>query len=142
MGITTGLEISASGMAVERQRLEVAALNLANANTTRTAGGSAFHRKVLIARAADTGALNPGAPRAAASGCVSVDGIYDDPRPARREYAPGHPDAGPDGWVTLPNVEPVEEMVDVMQATRAYEANAAAFSAVRDMAMRTLDMMR
>jgi flagellar basal-body rod protein FlgC len=128
MGFSSSFEVSAQGMDVERRRLEVAAYNLANANTTRTADGSPFHRKILVARAAEGG--------------VTVGGVVDDPRPPRREYAPGHPDAGPDGWVTLPNVEPVEEMVDVMGAARAYEANAAAFSAAREMAMRALDMMR
>lgn len=213
MGIARSFEISASGMDVERQRLELAALNLANAGTTRTANGSPFHRQVLVARARQASELTPwglaasagagsgaemsvgggaGMPALGSSGIpgmsalttmsglasqcglgaadfggmgmpglsgglglpggpglapeigggVAVAGVVDDPSPPRRQYIPGHPDAGPDGFVTLPNVEPVEEMVHVMAAARAFEANAAAFSAAREMATRALDMAR
>lgn len=150
MSLMHSLEISAAGMDVERQRLEVAAFNIANANTTRTADGSPFHRRVLLARAVDTngltacaGGIDGDVPLAMSSpGGVAVDGVVQDNTPGRREYMPGHPDADAQGWVTMPNVEPVEEMVDVMQASRAYEANAAAFSAAREMATRALDMAR
>jgi len=124
-------DISASGLSAQRARLDVIASNLANAETTRTPAGGPY-RRLLPVFASRTG--NPGG--------VAVVGIAVDPRDPRRVYQPGHPDADPDGFVAYPNVNIVEEMVDLVSATRSYEANAAAYNAAKTMAQRALDLGR
>jgi flagellar basal-body rod protein FlgC len=124
-------DISASGLSAQRARLDVIASNLANVETTRTPGGGPY-RRLLPVFASRT--RNPGG--------VAVVGIAVDPRDPRRVYQPGHPDADPDGFVAYPNVNIVEEMVDLVSATRSYEANAAAYNAAKTMAQRALDLGR
>lgn len=148
MRLLSAMAASASGLTAERLRMDVIAGNLANANTTRSAAGGAYRRRVPLfaERAAATGlgawvARPPLAPRDRVLG-VKVSGVVEDPSPLRREYQPGHPDAGPDGYVELPNVDVVREMVDLMTASRAYEANATAVEVAKQMAMRTLDIGR
>lgn len=144
---------SASALTAERLRLELIAQNLANAFTTRTADGGPYRRQVPVfaprltfgdaLRAAWWRRLGwPAAPGAAVPAGVQVVGVLADGSPFRRVYDPGHPDADAEGYVTLPNVDPVREMVELVVATRAYEANVAAFNAAKYMALRALEMGR
>ena len=127
------IDVSASGLAAQRRRLEVIAENLANAETTRTAEGGPYRRKqVIFSEALD----------AAAEGGVEVEEISEDLSPGKRVYQPGHPDANDEGYVELPNVSVMQEMVDMIGATRAYEANVTALNATKSMIRRALDIGR
>lgn len=146
MGFMDTLAISASGMTAERLRMDVVANNLANVNTTRTPGGGPFRRQDVVlspqgATFAQTlTSFADGEDTGGASGGVQVQGIVPDNRPFKRVYEPGHPDADKQGYVSMPNVDTVTEMVDMMGATRAYEANVAAVAAVKGMAMKALSI--
>jgi flagellar basal-body rod protein FlgC len=152
MSILSTLSISASGMTAERLRMDVVADNLANVNTTRTQEGGPFrrHRVVFEPRQGDffstlagaTGATGATGNNAGQLSGVHVAAIEADNTPARRVYDPGHPDAGADGYVNMPNISTVTEMVDMMSATRAYEANVASVQAAKQMAMKALDIAR
>ena len=148
MGFMDTLAISASGMTAERLRMDVVANNLANVNTTRTPGGGPFRRQqVALAPATASfgetlAGLSGDDEAEAARGGVQVSGIVPDMRPFKRVYQPGHPDADKQGYVNLPNVDTVTEMVDMMGATRAYEANVAAVGAVKGMAMKAMEIGR
>lgn len=128
MGAFRGLDISASGMTAHRIWQEVVATNLANAETTRTPSGEPFRRKLVLM-------MQDGL-------SVRVAAIVDDPSPFRLVYDPSHPDADANGYVRMPNVHPVLEMVDLMTATRGYEFNAQAFSVQRQMLQSALDLLR
>lgn len=134
MGLISTLRASASGLSAERLRMDLIADNLANANTTRTPDGQPYRRKVAI--------FEPIAPTPRMSGGVRVAQIAQDASPPRMVYDPSHPDADPNGYVTYPNVDIVHEMVDMITASRAYEANIQAFNAAKDMFLRTLDIGR
>ncbi|RMD75666.1 MAG: flagellar basal body rod protein FlgC [Lentisphaerae bacterium] len=133
------IAISSSGMKAESTRLEVAAQNLANAETTRDIDGGIYQRRLVIFKAIgeDSEGLGKGIP-----GGVEVEAIVRDNKPPLRKYMPGHPDAGPDGYVDMPNISPLLELVDVMTATRAYEANLAAVKQARKIASNTIDLLR
>jgi flagellar basal-body rod protein FlgC len=145
MKLFSAIETSASGLTAERLRLDLIASNLANAETTRTENGGPYVRKVAIY-----------APRGAkysfrdilstkfsgVSQGVQVVGIREDQTPFRSVYSPGHPEADEDGYVTYPNVDVVTEMVDMVAATRAYEANVTAIEAAKTMAQRALDLLK
>ncbi|HHY76449.1 MAG TPA: flagellar basal body rod protein FlgC [Firmicutes bacterium] len=145
MRLFAAIEASASGLTAERLRLDLIASNLANAESTRTENGGPYRRKVALfapngARysfrdilAREVSSLPRG---------VKVYGIAEDQSPFRRVYQPGHPEADADGYVTYPNVDVVTEMVDMMAATRAYEANVTAIEAAKTMAQRALDLLR
>ncbi len=156
MGYMDTLATSASGMTAERLRMDVVANNLANVNTTRTPGGGPFRRQQVTFTPAGTSFGETLAGLSAAdsdegegedgggdrAGGVQVAGIVPDMRPFKRVYEPGHPDADRQGYVSLPNVDTVTEMVDMMSATRAYEANVSAVGAVKAMAMKALEIGR
>jgi flagellar basal-body rod protein FlgC len=147
MGILDSLSISASALTAERTRMDVTAENLANAQTTRTDAGGPYRRKV-VELAQDGGQGGFGAQLASAMGSASsnggvkVAGIVADSTPLKRVYDPGHPDADANGYVQMPNVEPVEEMVDLITESRSYEANVTAMSSAKTMFSRTLDLLR
>jgi flagellar basal-body rod protein FlgC len=155
MGLFTGIEISASGLTAERARMNVIAENLANANSTRGADGLPYQRKAVIlesrplqsfASVLDTARAavsRPGAGQGAPpAGGVQVSAVVPDGAPGRRVYDPEHPDADRQGFVTLPNVNPVTEMVDLISASRSYEANATALQTSKQMFQRTFDILR
>jgi flagellar basal-body rod protein FlgC len=135
MGLFDALRISASGMSAERLRMDVIAGNLANANTTRGASGLPYQRQEVVLQQA-------GSSFGQVLGGVIVAGIVTDPTPPRRVYDPGHPDADKDGYVTLPNVQPVKEMVDLITSSRGYEANVTAMNAAKQMFTKTFDVLR
>ena len=139
--IVPAIRISATGLDAESRRMEVIADNVANAQTTRGPDGRVFRRKEAVF-AAQLDREMQGAGGRDQLGGVSVRGIVEDSRPPTRVYRPGHPDADVDGFLTLPNVNVVEEMVDMMDAARAYEANLSAMKTARGMANQALEMMR
>ncbi|MER3472488.1 MAG: flagellar basal body rod protein FlgC [Armatimonadota bacterium] len=145
MSLFRALQISASGLTTERMRLDVIANNLANVNTTRTAEGGPYRRKVAVLEERELGfadLLGMSSAPALGRGGVRVVAIAEDSTPPLRVYNPGHPDADADGYVQMPNVNVVTEMVDMITATRAYEANVTAMNAAKQMALRTLDIGR
>ena len=138
MGMFDAIDVSASGLTAERMRMDVVAENLANAQTTRGADGQPYRRKEVIL--ADRGG-GFGASLSAAMG-VEVAGIAQDQTPLKRLYDPGHPDADAEGYVAMPNVDTVSEMVDLITAQRAYEANVTAMQAAKQMFSKTLELLR
>jgi flagellar basal-body rod protein FlgC len=151
MSLFGALDVSASGLTAERMRMDVTAENLANAQTTQGADGQPYRRKeVVLQQAAGsfgdalTAAMTPAAGTGADSGArgVQVAGIVQDQTPNRRIYDPGHPDANADGYVEMPNVDSVTEMVDLISASRAYEANVTAMQTAKTMFSKTLEILR
>ena len=146
--IFSSTDISASGLAAERLRMEVAANNIANAHSTRTAEGGAYHRQhVIFAAAMDDAVLAgsggiSGRGGAPGLGGVRVLGIQSDDSPLPKVYNPGHPDADDGGLVEMPNISMPLEMVDLMTASRAYEANLKSLQTFRQMAEQALSLMR
>lgn len=135
MDLITALKISASGLSAQRTRINVLSSNLANANSTRNADGTGpFQRKNPIfkeIRAAEfDSALDRESKKLAG---VKVDRIQTDTTPGNRIYDPTHPDADKDGYITMPNVNMVTELTDIMSTSRAYEANVSAMSAAKSM---------
>jgi flagellar basal-body rod protein FlgC len=131
----SSFDVSASGLSAQRRRMDVIAQNIANAETTRTAAGGPYRRQQVVFEAAPETADGVG-------GGVTVTEVATDPRPPRLVYRPGHPDAGPDGYVRMPNVNILEEMVDMVSATRSYEANVAAIDAAKQMMRKALEIGR
>ena len=146
MNIDGTLGISASALRAERLRLDVIASNLANAHTTRTAEGGAYRRRnvVFVSQGLeeDFGATIEAMAEQGARQGVKVSEVIEDQSPLNMVFEPGHPDANAEGYVAYPNVNPVSEMVDLMTATRAYEANAQAVTATKRMNDAALDIGR
>jgi flagellar basal-body rod protein FlgC len=138
LGVFSALEISASGLSAERIRMNTIASNLANARTTRTEAGGPYKRLDPVFEAVP---LNPGviATEGGAS-LVRVGRIVADQRPGMMVYEPGHPDANPGGYVEYPNVNAVEEMVNMITASRAYEAGVTSIETVKSMARSAIDL--
>ena len=147
MGFDTSLgafNISASGLTAERMRMEVVANNIANASTTRTPEGGAYRRKDILFETAMT-AERPGPHGSIEStglAGVRTVGVVDDMSEMPRRYEPGHPDADAEGFVTMPNVNLPIEMVNLITATRAYEANLKAAQNFVDMNQQALAIVR
>jgi flagellar basal-body rod protein FlgC len=143
MSLFSAISVSASGMAAQRVRAELLVENLANAETTRTPEGGPYRRKDAVFTSAP--AVSPFASifeaELAPSG-VEVADVTVDTREPERRYLPGHPDADGDGYVAFPRVNPAEDMVDLMGASRGYQANVAAITAVKDMIQCSLDLLR
>ena len=162
------METSGSAMEAERMRAEVVAANMANAETTRTAAGGPYRRQEVVF-AADRGdpdfldSMNAvaGDGGAAASDTVTagmaavalpgdapmapgvhIAQVVEDPSPPLKRYDPGHPDAGPDGYVAYPDINPLTEMVDLMGATRAYGLNGSAVQAEKGMITSALEIAK
>ena len=133
-------DIAASGMAAERTRMEVAANNIANAHSTRSDGGGAFRRKEVHFAEAYNDAF--GLPGGGLPAGVQVIGVVPDNSEMQMIYNPGHPDADAEGMVEMPNVHLPHEMVDLVSATRAYEANLKVLTTFREMAEQTLGLLR
>jgi flagellar basal-body rod protein FlgC len=127
-------KVSASALEAQRQRMNVIASNMANANSTRTEEGGPYRRKEVVF---SSFLLEPNP--AQLEGVKVVDIAADD-TPFKTVYDPGHPDADKDGYVSLPNVNVIEEMVNMMMALRAYEASVSAFNISKTMFMKTLEL--
>ncbi|HEV8317165.1 MAG TPA: flagellar basal body rod protein FlgC [Vicinamibacterales bacterium] len=138
--LNAAITASASALNAEKKRIEVAVSNLANQESTRTANGEPYRRRDVVL-AADDKAFDAALGRASATG-VRVASVVEDQAPFRRRYEPSHPDADADGFVALPNVDAPQEMVDMLGAARAYQANLAAISLIRDMVAKALELGR
>ena len=136
MSLFSALNVSGSGMAAQRLRAEVIVQNLANADTTRTPEGGPYRRKDVVFESVLSSELGSGADE------VAVSEIRTDSREPIRRYMPGHPDADKDGYVAMPRVNPAEDMVDLLGASRGYQANVAAVTAVKDLIHRSIDLLR
>jgi len=142
MSLFTALQVSASGMAAERARAEVLVENMANAETTRTPEGGPYRRKdVVFSSDLQASPFSAVFQNELAEG-VRVSDVTVDDRPPEMRYMPGHPDADGNGYVAFPRMNPAEEMVDLMNASRSYQGNVAAMSAVKDMIGKSIDIMK
>lgn len=130
MGFFDALSASASGLTAQRLRMDTIAGNLANSNTTRTANGEAFRREMVVFESSPIGSITG----------VRVNRIVEDQSPFRMVHEPGHPDANAQGYVAYPNVNPVTEMVDMISASRAYEANISVITTYKGIAQKALDI--
>ena len=146
MGYFSSLDVSASGMSAQRMRMDLISQNIANANTTRTEDGTPYRRQTLLL---GTNTSNPfsnylsGASRdALGDGKVKIQGIVEDNSDFRKVYEPDNPEADEEGYVYYPNVDIVTEMVDMISASRSYEANVTASTASKNMAMQALNIGR
>ncbi|MCA0384191.1 MAG: flagellar basal body rod protein FlgC [Firmicutes bacterium] len=144
MSFFNSINVSATGLTAERLRMDLISENIANANVTRTASGTPYRRKVAVFRAQEADSFQQmlevakGA-RGLGNG-VEVAGIVEDQSPFKKEYNPNHPDADEEGYVSLPNVEVVNEMINMISASRAYEANITAVNTTKAMAMKALEI--
>jgi len=152
MGMFDSLNVSATGLTAERLRMDVTAENLANAQTTRGADGQPYRRKEVVlsevaggtfgtqlaaamgAKGSSNGGVTPGG--------VEVSAVTEDTNPGKLVYDPGHPDANADGYVQMPNVDTVSEMVDLITSQRSYEANVTAMQAAKTTFSKTLELLR
>lgn len=150
------METSGSAMQAERMRAEIVAANMANAETTRTETGGPYRRQMVVFAAnqnsrqfADSlvnstgiAGINTGINSGGVAPGVHIAAVVEDPAPPLKRYDPGHPDAGPDGYVSYPDINPLTEMVDLMGATRAYGLNGSAVQAEKTMITSALDIAK
>lgn len=140
----SALSVGSSGMSAQRARAELLVQNLANAETTRTPQGGPYRRQDVVFHS--TAPSSPFSSIFAAEvntpGGVGISEVVTDTRDPERRYIPGHPDADADGYVAFPRINAAEDMVDLMGASRSYQANVAAIGAVKDMIQRSLDLFR
>lgn len=142
MGMFDVLAISSSGLRAQRNRLEVIATNLANVHTTRTEEGGPYRKKDIVFASDDVSGGKFGSLLQQKIEGVKVDTIQESNKSFEKIFDPAHPDADKDGYVTLPNVNVMEEMVDMMSATRSYEANINVISATKHMFMKAIDILK
>lgn len=151
MGLFDAIDIAASGLSAERVRMDVTTENLANAQTTRGPGGQPYQRQEVALEQVGTagfgtalaGALNPQAAGAGARpGGVKVGGIFADATPDQQVYDPGNPDANAQGYVKLPNVNTVTEMVDLISESRGYQSDVTAMQTAKSMFTSTLGLLK
>jgi flagellar basal-body rod protein FlgC len=139
------ISVSASGLSAQRERAEVLVENIANADTTRTAEGGPYRRRDVVFQAQQVSSPFSSMIESQfgdrANGVGISDITVDNSDPDRR-YMPGHPDADKDGYVSFPRVNPAEDMVDLLGASRAYQANVSAISAIKDMIQKSIDLFR
>lgn len=148
MGPFDMLQISGSALTAERQRSEVIATNMANADTTHTSTGGPFRRKEVVFSAQNSSSVglqfadfHP-FPDQAPAGSVRISDVVDDPAPPVMRYDPANPDANKQGYVAYPSINPVQEMVDLMDSVRAYQLNASAVSASKQMIQQSIDILK
>ncbi|AOH51544.1 flagellar basal body rod protein FlgC [Campylobacter jejuni] len=163
MAYLSDFDISGYGLSAQRFRMNIISSNIANANTTRTAEGGPYRRREVIFKATDFDKLlneqinkdnnflkyenplnDPSSPEEAkpAIQSVVVDKVVRDDKDFRMKYDPSHPDANAEGYVAYPNVNPVIEMADLIEATRAYQANVSAFTSAKTIAQSAIDLLR
>lgn len=139
MSYFSALDVSASGLSVQRARMDLISQNIANVNTTKTEDGTPYRRQTLSVSAERNSFATHFAEARGAMKAV-INGVSEDQSDFERQYDPSNPDADEDGYVLLPNVSIVEEMVDMISATRSYEANTTAMNASKDMAMKAINI--
>ncbi len=149
MAFLSSFDICASGLSAQRLRMDIAAENISNINSTRTEAGGTYRRKDVVLESYGSGSFRE-ALRSASRGQgfkssaagVRVAEIIEDDREFKKVYNPDHPDADADGYVNMPNVDALKETVDSMSATRSYEANVTALNAMKLMAQKALEIGR
>jgi len=142
VSLFASLQVSASGLSAQRTRAEMLVENMANAETTRTPEGGPYRRKdVVFSSDPQASPFSAVFQNEMAQGVRVADVLTDD-RPPELRYQPGHPDADANGYVAFPRMNPAEEMVDLLNASRSYQGNVAAMSAVKDMINRSIDLMK
>jgi flagellar basal-body rod protein FlgC len=148
MSLFSALSVSASGMNAQRVRAELLVENMANAETTRTPEGGPYRRKDVVFQSEQeqspfasilSGQMSDG--DATATG-VTVSDVIVDQRDPQKRYLPGHPDADADGYVSFPNLNPAEEMVDLVSSSRGYQANVASMTSIKEMIQRSIDLLK
>ncbi len=142
MSVFGAMDISASGMTAQQVRSDIISQNIANVNTTRDANGNAYKRKTVVFEEKSYPTFDESLSHAAGhiGKGVKVTEIIEDPSEGRLVYDPSHPDANKDGYVTYPNVNTVTEMTNLIDATRAYEANVTVLNSTKSMALKALDI--
>jgi flagellar basal-body rod protein FlgC len=142
MSLFSSLQISASGMSAQRTRAEMLVENMANADTTRTPEGGPYKRKdVVFTSELQASPFSAVFQHEAGQG-VRIASVVQDTGPPELRYLPGHPDADANGYVAFPRLNPAEEMVDLLNASRSYEGNVAAITAVKDMITNSISIMK
>jgi flagellar basal-body rod protein FlgC len=146
MSLFSALSVSASGMSAQRTRAELLVQNLANSETTRTAEGGPYKRKDAVFSSApqvsEFSAFFQSELNQAGTTGVEVSDVVEDTREPDKRYIPGHPDADAEGYVAFPRINPAEDMVDLVGAARGYEGNIAAMAAIKDMILRSIDLLK
>ncbi|MGA1861413.1 flagellar basal body rod protein FlgC [Deferribacter thermophilus] len=127
------LKIASTGLSAQRIRINVVSSNLANANTTKTEDGTPYQRRDVIFRNILDGELKGG---------VRVERVIKDEKPPILKYEPEHPDANEEGYVAYPNINPIEEMVNMLEASRSYEANLTVLNTTKQLALKALEIGR
>lgn len=144
MGLFNSINISATGLTAERTRMEIISKNIANAQTTRTSSGTPYRRQIAVFKEREgksfADILNGKMDNS--KGGVKLSKVAEDKSAFKKVYNPGHPDANEEGYVEMPNVDIIKEMVDMITATRAYEANVTALNSTKSMAMKALEIGR
>ena len=147
MSFFDAIGIAASGITAQRTRMDVTSENLANADTTQGANGQPYQRQEVVLQqvgggfsAALSGAM--GSATGPVAGGVAVGGIVNDPTPDQMVYDPGNPSANPQGYVRMPNVNPVNEMVDMVDESRSYQSDVTAMTTAKQMYEKTLDLLK
>lgn len=145
MEFLRSFNISGSGLTAQKMRMDVIAQNIANAEVTKTEDGTPYRRKMVVLSSIKQNYSFKDALNKASNlngGGVQVNSIVEDPSALLPVYKPNHPDANEDGYVMLPNVNTGQEMIDMLSASRAYEANVTAFNATKAMALKALEIGR
>jgi flagellar basal-body rod protein FlgC len=142
MSLFASLSVSASGMAAQRTRAALLVENIANSETTRTPEGGPYRRKDAVFSTSSVGSEFASELESQMQTGVRVSSISVDQRDPEQQYAPGHPDADANGYVSIPRMNPAEDMVDLVTANRGYQANVAAMSAVKDMIQKSIELLR
>jgi flagellar basal-body rod protein FlgC len=148
MSLFSALSVSASGMNAQRVRAELLVENMSNAETTRTPEGGPYRRKDVVFQSEQeqspfasvlSNQMNSGDTTATG---VTVSDVIVDQRDPQRRYMPGHPDADANGYVSFPNLNPAEEMVDLVSSSRGYQANVASMTTIKEMIQRSIDLLK
>ena len=145
MSLFSVLSVSASGMSAQRTRAELLVENLANSETTRTPEGGPYRRKDAVFTSSPQNSPFSAIFQTEMGGGVNgveVADVVEDTREADKRYMPGHPDADQDGYVAFPRINPAEDMVDLLSAQRGYQGNVAAMSAIKDMILHSIDLLK
>jgi flagellar basal-body rod protein FlgC len=142
MSLFSAIQVSASGMSAQRIRAGVLVENMANAETTRTPEGGPYHRKDVVFSTEIQSSPFSAAFQSELGVGVKVADVVTDPRDPEKRFMPGHPDADENGYVAFPRMNPAEEMVDLLSASRSFQANVSAMTAIKDMITNSIAIMK
>lgn len=143
MSIFRSIDISATALTAEKTRIDIIAKNMANANTTRATGGTPYRRQMVVFKESKANSFSAYLEKhlnGFSGGGVKISKIVEDESPFKLVYDPGHPDADENGYVKMPNVDIMKEMVDLISAQRSYDANITAINTSKSMLMKALEI--